>query len=68
MTKTLKIEANKAGNRHALVADGATFTVYAECANYVRGQTLKTWRYVQKGLDLASAQALFAARVAGSVK
>jgi hypothetical protein len=63
--KTLKIEANQVGKRHALVADGATFSVYAECSNYESGCTRKSWRYVQRNLDLAAAQALFARRLAG---
>ena len=63
--KTLKIEANQVGKRHALVANGDTYAVYAECSNYELGAMRKSWRYVQKGLDLAAAHALFARRVAG---
>lgn len=67
--KALKIEANKAGKRYAIVpVPGGTFTVYAECSNYDRnapGGIAKTWRYCDKGLTLEAAETLFARKIAG---
>lgn len=67
--KALKIEANKAGKRYALVpVPGGTFTVYAECKNYashVRGGIATEWRYCEKGLTREAADALFARKIAG---
>lgn len=63
--KALKIEANKAGKRYALVPDADTFGVYAECTNYSAGRYLKTWRYCEKGLARDAADALFVRKLAG---
>jgi hypothetical protein len=67
--KALKIEANEAGKRYAIVPGaGGTFTVYAECSNYssrAPGSIAKVWRYCDKGLTLAAAEALFARKIAG---
>lgn len=69
--KALKIETNKAGKRFALVADGATFAVYAECFNYAghcKGGFAVTWRYCEKGLTREAAEALLARKAAGKQK
>jgi hypothetical protein len=70
--KALKIAANKAGKRYAIVRkDDCTFTVYAECSNYaahVRGGIEKTWRYVEKSLTLEAAEALFIRKIAGMAR
>lgn len=67
--KAAKIEQNKAGRRYAIVrAANGTFGVYAECRNYaahVVGGIATTWRYCEKGLTEAAAQALFARKIAG---
>lgn len=69
--KAIKIGTNKAGCRFAIVQSGDTFAVYRECQNYaahVRGGIAKTWRYVERGLALAAAEALFARKVEGKQK
>ena len=69
--KAIKIEANKAGKRFALVELDTTFGVYAECFNYaghVRGGLAVSWRYIKKGLTREAAEALLARRVAGNQK
>jgi hypothetical protein len=66
--KALKIAANKAGKRYALVPQNGTFGVYAECSNYaahVLGGVAKTWRYCEKGMPREAAEALFARKLAG---
>ena len=69
--KAIKIEANKAGTRYAMVRDGEKFAVYKECSNYaahVRGGIANTWRYVEKSLERDAADALMARKVAGKTK
>lgn len=69
--KAIKIEANKAGTRYAMVRDGEKFAVYKECSNYaahVRGGIAKSWRYVEKALELAAAEAMMARKVSGKAK
>lgn len=65
----IKIEANKAGTRYALVKkEDSLFAVYKECSNYaahVLGGIARTWRYCEKGLQLDVAEQLFARKVAG---
>jgi hypothetical protein len=66
--KAIKIEANKAGKRYALVARDGTFSVWAECRNYaghLPGGIAVTWRYCEKGLTREAADALFSRKVAG---
>ena len=69
--KTYKIGTNQAGCRYAIVERPEGFAVYRECANYaahVRGAIAYTWRYVQKGITLEEARALFDRAIAGRVK
>lgn len=70
--KAIKIEANKAGKRFALVAKAdSTFTVYAECRNYashVSGGIATSWRYCEKGMTKDAAEALFSRKIAGKQK
>jgi hypothetical protein len=69
--KAIKIETNKAGKRFALVANGSTFGVYSECHNYAshcKGGFSVTWRYVNKGMERAAAEALIARKAAGKEK
>jgi len=69
--KAIKIEANKAGRRYALVRDGENFAVYAECRNYAghcRGGIATSWRYCEKGLSRDAADALLAHKVAGRAR
>ena len=69
--KALKIEANKAGKRYAIVRAGESFTVYAECSNYSRsapGGVAKAWRYCEKGLTREATESLFARKIAGKQK
>lgn len=69
--KALKIETNKAGKRFALVANGETFGVYAECFNYAghcKGGFAVTWRYCEKGLTREAAETLLARKAAGKRK
>lgn len=69
--KALKIEANKAGKRYALVSAGDTFGVYAECFNYAghcKGGFAVTWRVCEKRLPREAAEALMARKVAGKQK
>ncbi len=66
--KALKIATNQAGCRFAIVPHGETFGVWRECHNYaahMRGGIAKTWRYVEKGLALEAAEALFDRKIAG---
>lgn len=70
--KAIKIEANKAGTRYALVKnEDSLFAVYKECRNYsahVLGGIARTWRYCEKGLSLGAAEQLFARKVAGRAR
>jgi hypothetical protein len=69
--KALKIAANKADCRFAIVALDNGFAVYRECLNYashVRGGIAKTWRYVEKGLTIDDAEILFSRKIAGKQK
>ena len=69
--KAIKINANQAGKRFALVACGETFGVYAECLNYAahcKGGFSVTWRYCEKGLTREAAESLFARKIAGKAR
>jgi len=69
--KAIKIEANKAGKRYAIVARGDAFGVWAECRNYaahVRGGIATSWRYCEKDMPREAAEALFARKVAGKAR
>ena len=69
--KALKVGANKAGCRFAIISNGATFAVYRECLNYaghVRGGIAATWRYCEKDMTQDAAEAMFARKIAGSQK
>ena len=69
--KALNIQANKSGKRYALVQNGDTYGVYAECSNYsrhVRGGIEKTWRYCEKGLNKDTAIALMTKKLSGKAK
>jgi hypothetical protein len=68
MERALKLEANQAGKRHAIVARGATFSVIVECENYVHGRNVKAWRLMQAGMSLDAASALFSRKIAGKAK
>lgn len=60
--QAIKTITNKRGIQYALVQDGNTFGVYKLCENYNRqakGGITKAWRYVQKGMALDAAIALF---------
>lgn len=69
--KALRIGSNKAGTRHALVRDGAGFSVFVECHNnapHCRGGIAVTWRWVERKLSLEDAEALFARRLKGKIR
>jgi hypothetical protein len=69
--KALRIGTNKAECRFAIVPTEGSFAVYREAQNYaahVRGGIAKTWRYVEKGLTLEAAEALFERKIAGKQK
>ena len=69
--KAVKIGTNKAECRFAIVATEGAFAVYRECCNYaahVRGGIAKSWRYVEKGMTIEAAEALFARKIAGKQK
>jgi hypothetical protein len=71
MAATYKIEKNKAGCRFAIISKNGKFGVWRECANYsshVRGGIALTWRYVQVGMDLESAEELFERKIKGKQK
>ena len=69
--QALKIGTNKAGCRFAIVPNCEKFSVYRECQNYaahIKGGIAKTWRYVEQGMSLDAAQALFNRKIAGKQK
>lgn len=60
--KLIETKVNKRGVKYALSTDGKTFGVFKLCENYAahcKGGLSFTWRYVQKGMTLEAAQALF---------
>ena len=60
--KVIQTKVNKNGIKYALSTDGATYGVHKLCENYAahrKGGMSQTWRYVEKGLTLEAAQALF---------
>jgi hypothetical protein len=67
--KALKIGLNQKGRKYALVTDrDGTFSVWTLCANYashVHGGIAHTWRYVNRRLDLETADNLYQKRLAG---
>lgn len=70
MAKALKLGANQAGRRVALMQDPgkATYGVWSECTNYSgshHGGVTKTWRYFQMRMSLADAEKLYAKKIAG---
>ena len=70
-SKALEVRKNAVGRRYALVQDGDTYSVWAECSNYsshVRGGISKTWRYVDRGMTRKDAEKLFDRRLRGKAK
>ena len=66
--KALKISANKAGKRYALVPWKNAFSVWTEKKNYcahVRGGIAVSWAYCQLGMTLEEAETLFAKKLSG---
>lgn len=69
--KALKIEANQAGKRYALVPLRGAFSVWSECRNYdggVHGGIRTSWRYCQRDMTREEAEALLARKVAGKAR
>lgn len=65
--KLIAKKENKRGVTYALAQDGETFGVWKLCENYcrnVKGGIAKSWRYVEKGVTLEAAQAIFNRRAA----
>lgn len=70
MARTL-IESgvNKKGTKFCVINDNGSFEVWKLCENYngkVRGGIQKQWRYIDKGLSLDDAMALFSRRLKGT--
>jgi hypothetical protein len=62
MSQAVKIGENKAGDKIALVRDVDGFKVMRRAANYsrtARGGLAYTWRYIERGMSLEAATALF---------
>jgi hypothetical protein len=60
--KAIQVKTNKRGIQYALVQSGETFCVLKLCENYcrhVKGGIAKTWRYVETGMTIEQATALF---------
>lgn len=69
----IKRGENQAGTRYALTRNDTTNTyeVWIRKANYngrVRGGIEYSWRYVQLGMDLPEAEALYDKRLQGKAK
>ncbi len=63
--KALSVKTNSRGITYCLRSCGDEFEVWKLCENYCRltkGGIRKTWRYVEKGMTLESAQKLFERR------
>lgn len=69
--KAIKVQANQAGKRYAIVPLAGAFSVWAECSNYDRhvpSGVRKTWRYCDRGMTREAAEALFERKVAGKAR
>jgi len=68
MKKFLKVEANRASKRYALVLEEIGYGVWAECLNYSRhvpGGIQASWRYCERGLSQEMAEKLFQKKIGG---